>query len=470
MKEANLKERGNRILKTIDRLIGPVIVYSLGLYRKALKLPLEGKWLRSNRKGELISENFVLDKEENFPLVKSPLRLTTQVTSPLVEALGNIKSNNCKVSFFYKRNPLKLKFLLIKTAAIGDTILLSSVIQEIKVSFPKASISLLCAKNNYEAAKLLDNIDEIIVFDFASLLSSLKKVIKLHKFDYVIDFAQWDKISAIISAFVKADCKVGFYRKNMYRHYAYDYYAEHSDDCHEIENYRKLLELIGIKCQKFLPKIDASQNQIFGDTAMKILPQSFGGGGLQSKTEGAAMQSIAVEEVFNKEYVVFHMFPGGSLQNLKKWPVKNWFELACKINKEYGYSILLTGAKADLEEAKAFCEMLKEEKIPFYNAVGALSLDETTSILIRSKLLVSVNTGIMHLAAALNVPLIVINGATSVKRWGPLSNNSFSLYAKLDCYPCISLGFESKCQNPKCLESISPDLVFEKVRKVVGDR
>jgi heptosyltransferase I len=170
---------------------------------------------------------------------------------------------------------------------------------------------------------------------------------------------------------------------------------------------------------------------------------------------------------YQNGYVVFHMFPGGSLQKLKKWSLNNWFELACKINKEFGYSILITGTKDDLEEANVFCEMLRQNNIDFYNVTGKLSLTETASVLEKSKMLVTVNTGIMHLASALNVALVVINGATSVKRWGPLNKNSISIHTNLDCYPCISLGFESKCKNPECLESITVDRVFKSVRELV---
>ena len=419
-----MKERGNKLLKAIDRIIGPAIVFALGLFRK-LMLP------QSSAVGGAV----------------------TQVTEGV---------------FFIKTTP---RFLLIKTAAIGDTILLSSVIQEIKASQPNSSISLLCAKNNYEAAKLLDNVDEIIVFDFSRPLFSLKQVIKLPRFDYVLDFAQWDKISAIISAFAKADCKVGFYRKNMYRHYAYDKFAEHSDDCHEVDNYRKLCELVGIKCKKFLPRINMALEQQSSQEPKASNHHT----NHNLKDWIATPLSEARNDNYDKHYlcsnyqngyVVFHMFPGGSLQKLKKWSLTNWFELACKIYKEFGYSILVTGAKSDLGEANAFCEMLRQKEIRFFNMADKLSLAETAIVLKNSKMLVSVNTGIMHLASALNVPLVVINGATSVKRWGPLNENSVAISANLDCYPCISLGFESKCDSPKCLESITVDYVFEYVKEL----
>ena len=67
------------------------------------------------------------------------------------------------------------------------------------------------------------------------------------------------------------------------------------------------------------------------------------------------------------------------------------------------------------------------------------------------------------MSAAVGVPLIALHGATSDLRWGPLSDKAIVVKSGENCQPCISLGFESHCQNPKCMEHITVDMVLEKI-------
>ena len=88
-------------------------------------------------------------------------------------------------------------------------------------------------------------------------------------------------------------------------------------------------------------------------------------------------------------------------------------------------------------------------------------------ILERARLVVSVDTGIMHLAAAVHAPLVALQGPTSKKRWGPLSDRAVVVRVGEKCRPCISLGFESNCDNPICMKNITVDMVLDAVDTVL---
>lgn len=68
--------------------------------------------------------------------------------------------------------------------------------------------------------------------------------------------------------------------------------------------------------------------------------------------------------------------------------------------------------------------------------------------------LISVNTGIMHLGAALGARVISLSGPTSLVRWGAVSDRAINLAAKKDCSPCLNLGFEYQCQHGGCMKTI----------------
>lgn len=362
-----MKLRGNKLLKKIDRYIGIPIVFFLGC----------------------------LCKKQNF-----------------------------------QRLSAKPRIVLLKTNAIGDAILLSAVIQELRGKYPGAQITVVCGKTNQNSVELLDGVDEIFCFAMGSPLKSLLAVRALGKFDVLFDFGPWMRINALIAACMKVNFKVGFKRRGMYRHYAYDAVVEHRDDLHELENYRNILRCAGVSPRGFMPR---------------IMPE------IESDSEDG-------------DIVVFHPFPGGSMQIQRKWPLEKWCELGKIISKKRGNKICISGGREDVSEALQLCEALQKRGVSVDCLAGKANLKDMVRILANSCLLVSVNTGIMHLGAATGTPIVALHGATDPKRWGPLSNRAIVVQSGEPCQPCISLGFESTCTDPVCMEHITVEQVWKAVR------
>jgi len=362
-----MKERGNRILKLIDRYAGIPLVCFLGLIKKK-------RILNSN--------------------------------------------------YFTKKNP---KIILLKTAAIGDTILLSSIVAEIKNIYPNAEISILCSKNNLSAASFIAPPDNVIVFNISNPLKGLCELIDLPEYDLLLDFAPWARLNAIISFFISARLKIGFKRENMYRHYIYDLVVEHSDNIHEIENYRNILRAINILPKGLPANIEINRNK-------KDIVNNF------------------LED--NKHYIIFHPFPGGEKKELKEWPDDNWIKLGQHLVQS-GYSIVITGGKEDTERANYLARKISEDKSASFAVAGEISLSETAELIMLVGQLISVNTGIMHLGASVGANVIALNGPTSSLRWGPLGKKSISINAKCKCAPCLSLGFEYACSHGGCMSTIT---------------
>lgn len=359
--------------------------------------------------------------ERNNPLLK---KLDKWLGCPILYFLGK----------FHKRQgqPNSYKNIaLIKTAAVGDTIIFSAMVAEIKKAIPQTKITVICSSNNAAMVKTLPSIDKIEVFVMKSPYKSLRRIKALGHYDLVLDFGPWPRINGLIAWQLTADFKVGFYRPDTHRHYIYDVKVEHSDKLHEIENYRNILRGAGIEPVGLLPDLRTKQH------------------------------------IRKDEYVVFHLFPGGAMDMKRRWSNESWLELAGKIYKKYGTRILLSGGPADSDEAGKVCASLTDQGISAENIAGQYSLADMASVLQCAKFVVSVNTGIMHYAAAVGVPLVAIHGATSEVRWGPLSDNSIVVKSNPDCQPCISLGFESRCTNPICMEKVTVSMVMKAIEKVL---
>lgn len=359
-------------------------------------------------------------RERNNPWMK---RLDRWLGVPVLFALG---------MFHRKRAPIKIyeisapKIVLIKTAAIGDTVVLSAMVDEIKQQYPKSQITVVCSKNNLAMVQLLRGVDDIYVFMMNHPLQSFVELRRLGRFDLLLDFGPWPRINGIISWMLHADYKVGFRRAHMYRHYAYDRWTQHLDTLHEIDNYRNVLRAAGIQTSGMQPFFPPLHHRV-------------------------------IEE---DPYVVFHQYPGGAMEEQRKWAEDKWVELGQKLYQKYCARILISGAKVDQSGAEHTEALLREQGIPANSIAGKYSLDSMIDILAHATLVVSVNTGIMHLAAAVRVPLVALHGATSEKRWGPLSDKAVVVKSGEPCQPCISLGFESDCTDPVCMQNITVDMVL----------
>lgn len=359
--------------------------------------------------------------ERNNPLLK---KLDKWVGSPILYFLGLFHT--------HREQPNSYKNIaLIKTAAVGDTIILSAMVAEIKKIIPRAIITVICSKNNSAMVKTLHGIDKTEIFVMKSPYKSLQRIKSLGHYDLVLDFGPWPRINGLIAWRLNADFKVGFYRPDTHRHYIYDAKVEHSDRLHEIDNYRNILRGAGIEPVGLLPDLRTKQH------------------------------------IREDKYVVFHLFPGGAMDMQRRWSNERWGELAEAIYRKYGTKILLSGGSADSEEAAQVCTKLISQGIPAENIAGNYTLADMASVLQYSQLVVSVNTGIMHYAAAVGVPLVAIHGATSEVRWGPLSNNSVVVKSSPACQPCISLGFESNCTKPICMENVTVNMVMDAIEKVL---
>ena len=367
-------------------------------------------------------------KERNNKLMK---KLDRYIGCPLLFTLGLFR--NKRIFSELGKSP---RIMLLKTAAIGDTIMMDAVVKEIKEQYPNSMITFVCSKSNVAMTEMLENIDDIVLFQMSNPIKSLRTIGALGHFDLLLDFGPWPRINGIIAWWAKAGFKIGFKRKQMYRHYIYDAAVEHRDDVHEIENYRNILRAAQFNIQGFIPELKVDENN----------------------------HSIA------NPYVIFHVFPGGSSVPLRSWDNINWIEIGQKIYKEYGYQIIFSGGPENSEEAENLVNALRLENVDAVSIAAQYPLKVMPSILAKAQLVISVNTGIMHMSAAVHVPLIALHGATSDVRWGPLSDKAIVVKSGESCQPCISLGFESTCQKPICMQHISVGMVWDKVTQMLGKK
>jgi heptosyltransferase III len=325
--------------------------------------------------------------------------------------------------------PAKIRrVVILQTAAIGDTILMSQGIRRLRKALPNAQIVLALGHDNRVVAEVLPRTDAVVFIDVFSPVAALQALRALRA-DVLIDYGTWPRINAILTALAGARFTVGFKTPKQGRHFAYDYLAEHSSQRHEVENQRALLGFLGDTADWDL-SLEIPDSAAFNPP---LAPGSF---------------------------LVFHAWASGTRKRLKEWPNECWRELGVWVaSKSLG--IVLTGGPADAADNDGLAGLLRAQiqNVPVISVAGSYSLAQTACLLRIAKAVVSVNTGIMHLAALLGVPTIGLSGPSDPARWGPYGAQTVSLVPDIGSYAYLKLGFEYGSAAAPCLQYLSPDKV-----------
>jgi ADP-heptose:LPS heptosyltransferase len=317
------------------------------------------------------------------------------------------------------------RIVILQTAAIGDTLLMSQGIRRLRKAFPNAQIVLALGPDNRAVADLLPRSDEVVLIDVLSPIAALQALRAL-KPDVLIDYGTWPRINAVLTALAGARFTAGFKTPKQDRHFAYDYSAEHSSQIHEVENQRALLGFLGATTDWDL-SLEIPDSTTFNPP---LPPQSF---------------------------VVFHAWASGTRKRLKEWPREYWRELGVWIaDKTLG--IVLTGGPGDASDTDRLAELVRAHihNVPVISVAGSYSLAQTACLLRTAKAVVSVNTGIMHLAALLGAPTVGLSGPSDPARWGPYGPQAVSLLPSQGTYGYLKLGFEYPPGGKPCLQYLSP--------------
>ncbi len=159
----------------------------------------------------------------------------------------------------------------------------------------------------------------------------------------------------------------------------------------------------------------------------------------------------------------------GATYETKKLPVHKLQELCYKID----HPVILLGGKEDFKDGEAISSV---DPVKIYNACGKFNLNESADLVRQSKLVITHDTGLMHIAAALQKPIISIWGNTSpvfgmYPYYGSLSKQQYNLIEVNDlrCRPCSKIGYHHcPLEHFKCMENQDIDAILQIVHDKLG--
>ena len=331
---------------------------------------------------------------------------------------------------FQSRPPIQYRdpqrILLIQLSAIGDTILTIPTIRAIRSRFPNAHLAIVASSINLQYLEGCPYIDQYIPCRLEELMKSPRKLItfimglRRQKFDWVIDFEHWPRLSALIAYGSGALRRIGFRSAGQHRHYLFTDVVEHVPGQHEVVNFLKIARLLGCPIKEtdlevWLKKEDWNWVRGFFNE-MGINP--------------------------NRPIVAIHPEAGRRGEPRRRLPHDRFVSIANVLVERYHAQIILTGDPSEVELSE---QIASQTRSVCTVAAGKTQINQLAALFANADLVVCGNCGPMHLAAATGTPVVALHGPTNFSQWGPWGKGHTILHVDVPCSPCLNLGFEYGC-------------------------
>ena len=311
--------------------------------------------------------------------------------------------------------------LVIKLRAIGDVLLSTVVLNNLRAAFPEARIDFLTERPSREVVEGHPAITSALIFDSRKQSgASLVRDVRRRRYDCVIDLFGNPR-SAVITLLSGARYRVGY--RFGWRRICYNHVAEpRGSRIHNRDFNLDALTLLGI------PAVDRSVLFPREPAAEDFAEQWFGANALTGK-------------------FIVALNPGGGWYT-KRWRIPQFAALGDELVKRYGARILICWGPGEQAGAEELRRLMSQEA----QLLPPTSLKQMAAILCRCSVMVTNDSGPMHIAAAVGTPLVAIFGPTNPQLQGPIGDHHVVVRNEsLDCLGCNL----TKCPigNP-CMEGL----------------
>ena len=321
--------------------------------------------------------------------------------------------------------------LIIRPGGIGDAVLLVPTIKALKNAYPACAIDILAERRNSAAFHLTSGIRTVYLYD---TLSGLAAVLR-SRYDAVIDTEQWHRLSAVVARLTKSPLSIGYATNERIKMFTNA--VHYSLEDYEMDSFSHLLQPLGItESEK-------------GKPPFLVVPY-----------EAVIKAKAMLGKVADKPFIA--IFPGSSIHE-KRWNMDNFVNLALYLNQA-GFPIIVIGSEKERVAGEAMtCG------IDALNLAGKTSLVETAALIDKSALLVSGDSGVLHIAAGLGKPTVTLFGPSNIRKWAPRGEKQFVISKNLPCSPCTNFGYTPKCSiKARCMAYITVEEVVAAVEKLIG--
>lgn len=330
------------------------------------------------------------------------------------------------------------KILIIRLSSIGDILLTTPLIRALRKKYPQAAIDFAVKERYVDLLKTNPHVSNVITFDHKAgikELRTLKKHIKKERYDLLVDIHKNFR-----SVYLRTGAGAGSVVK-----YRKDYVK------------RFLLVLFGIN--RFTTVIPIYKRYFRAVELLGITPDNAGTELHIPKVTFKQAHLVLVENGLRNNQPLIVLCPGAGFAT-KRWHAEGFAAVGDYFARNHGAMVIILGSQYDEAVCEAVQKCMMEMSVNF---AGKFSLLETAAVIKHSTLVVTNDTGLMHIAQTQKKPVVAVFGCTSRELgYFPFPENSFVVEKNLKCRPCTHNG-KNKCPEKhfRCMLDITSEEVIE---------
>lgn len=340
------------------------------------------------------------------------------------------------------------KILIIELAGIGDLIMAFPAIKALRRRYPDAYIAALTLARSEGLLSSCPYIDESFVF-YENLFSprsiwrNLRAAVCMRRkdFDIAINLYYLYSIKGALKMMfllrlIKAKKTLG--RNTNGKGLFYDIKVEDSMPLrkHKVESIMDVAKALDCKESNYMQEVWISEE------------------------DEKYIQEFLNQSAISKEQFIIGINPGGNRPS-RRWPIENFAQVADALAEKYNAKIVVTGNLGEMKLAARLSNMMKIKPVI---TTGKLSLIQLSAFIKRCNLYITNDSGPMHIANALEKPLIAIMGP-GVLESGPYNRkNCIVVKKEVECSPC----YKFYCKSLVCLKGIMPSEVVDAANKLLS--
>ena len=321
------------------------------------------------------------------------------------------------------------RILIRSSNWLGDAVMSVPAVRAIKNGRPDAQVTIAAPAKIAPMWKLIPKVDAIISLPNASLLPVLSLLKRRPAFDVAILFPNSLRV-ALESWLSRIPRRIGYHG-----------------------HWRRWL-----------------LNQTVSETRKPVPPEHHSLRFLRIARECGAETSTILDSTSDIQTAVAHqplkigLSPGAEYGPAKRWLPERFAEAATKISAQSSAQWILFGTKNDAAIGDQIAAAIGDHCV---NRIGRTTLDQLINELRECRLLLTNDTGTMHLAALLGVPVVAIFGSTEPRLTGPLGNGHIVLRHHVECSPC----FLRECPiDFRCMKAVSAQEAADAVLSILGEK
>lgn len=345
------------------------------------------------------------------------------------------------------------KIIFIKFWGMGSIILTARSLKLVRESYPASRICVLTLEQNRSVFEILDVVDEIWDVKNDSLCKFFFNIIRIifflrrENFDAAFDFEFTSRFSAIIAYLIGARKTAGFIYKGIWRGNFFTDKLRFREDIKLEKSFldlaRKTFSIDKANCESPLNIVINDENVGFVENLLE--------------KQGLSNENILIGINVNASDICL----------LRRWPKDYFIDLSNRLIEKYSARIIFIGSNKEYQYVQGVVDRITDRNC-VYNFAGKVNFYQLVCLLRKFRIVVTNDSGPLHLAAFLGVSTVSFFGPETPLIYGPEGEKHSIFYKNLECSPCIRVKnykYFACNNNQKCLREIKPDEVMKKIEE-----